>query len=134
MGLPRSKKVSPSALGLASPLPALPIQYADYAIWQRNYLQGEVLEKKLDYWKDKLGGTEPLKLPTDYNRPAVQSTKGSIAELSLDKELSESLQTLSQQQGTTLFMTMLSAINILLYRYSGQNDICVGSPVAGRGS
>ncbi|MBK8549760.1 MAG: amino acid adenylation domain-containing protein [Ignavibacteria bacterium] len=113
-------------------LTPLPIQYADYAIWQRNYLQGEVLEKKLDYWKEKLRGSEPLQLATDYNRPAVQSTKGSVAGFSFDKELSESLQTLSQQQGATLFMTLLSAINILLYRYSGQSDICVGSPVAGR--
>ncbi len=118
--------------GRESKLLQLPVQYADFAIWQRNYLQGEVLEKKLGYWKEKLQGALPLELPTDYTRPAVQSTKGAVEGFVIEKELTESLLSLSQKNGTTLFMTLLSAFNILLYKYSSQQDICVGSPIAGR--
>ncbi len=110
----------------------LPVQYADYALWQRRYLQGEAWEKKLGYWKDKLQGTAPLQLPTDYNRPPVQSNNGAITGLRIDKQISDALQTFSQQQGTTLFMTLLATFNVLLYRYSNQQDICVGTPIAGR--
>ena len=113
-------------------LSELKIQYADYALWQRNYLQGKALEKKLEYWKNKLEGAEPLQLPTDYSRPSVQSVNGAVADFKLDKELSDQLQELSRQNGTTLFMTLLAVFNILLYRYSRQRDVCVGSPVAGR--
>jgi non-ribosomal peptide synthetase component F len=113
-------------------LPPLPIQYADYAIWQRNYLQGEVLDKKMDYWKQKLSGVAALRLPTDHQRPSVGSTRGASKGFSLDKALSSQLQALSQQQGTTLFMTLLAAFKVLLHRYSGQQDICVGSPIANR--
>ena len=113
-------------------LTPLQIQYADFAMWQRKYLQGEVIENNLDYWKKKLDSTEPLQLPTDYNRPPIQSTKGATKGFVIDKELSDSLQRLSQKQGSTLFMTLLSVFNVLLYRYSGQEDICVGSPIAGR--
>ncbi len=110
----------------------LEIQYADYAIWQRNYLQGEVLDKKIRYWKDKLQGVAPLQLPADYIRPAVWSNRGASKNFSINKNLSEQLQLLSQQQGSTLYMTLLSAFKVLLYRYSGQKDICVGSPIANR--
>ncbi|HZH63711.1 MAG TPA: amino acid adenylation domain-containing protein, partial [Flavisolibacter sp.] len=113
-------------------LPPLELQYADYALWQRRYLQGELLEKKLAYWKEKLSGVSPLQLPTDLVRPAVQSSLGTVAEFHLDIKVSKALQQLSQQQGTTLFMTLLAAFKVLLYRYSGQEDICVGSVAADR--
>ncbi|MGZ5133944.1 MAG: amino acid adenylation domain-containing protein, partial [Flavitalea sp.] len=113
-------------------LPPLTIQYADYAIWQRKYLEGDVLDKKIDFWKSKLQGIQPLQLPTDYPRPAVQSTKGARFNFSVDKELSAALQELSRQQGTTLFMTLLAAIKVLIHRYSGEQDICIGTPIANR--
>jgi len=113
-------------------LPALPLQYADYALWQRKYLEGALLDKQLDYWKVKLAGVSPLYLPTDYPRPVIQSTRGHTIYFYLDKEISEQLQTLSQQEGVTLFMMMLSVFKILLYRYSGQQDLCVGIAIAGR--
>ncbi len=113
-------------------LKPLPLQYSDYSIWQRDYLQGEILEKKLEYWKLKLEEVTPLQLPTDYPRPAVQSKKGAITGFTIDKETSAQLQLLSQQQGGTLFMIVLSAINVLLSRYSSQQDICIGIGVAGR--
>src|SRR5215204_3525699 len=113
-------------------LSPLPIQYADYALWQREYLQGDILENKLGYWKNKLEGVTPLQLPLDLPRPAVQSIRGTFESFLIDEELSEALQKLSQQHGATLFMTLLAAFKILLSRYSGQNDICVGTPVAGR--
>ena len=113
-------------------LQPLQIQYADYAIWQRAYMQGELLDKKLSYWKSKLEGVLPLQLPTDYSRPAVLTSKGAIASFDIDKKLSDGLQQLSKAQGSTLFMIMLAAFKVLLYRYSGQSDICVGSASAGR--
>ncbi|WP_162052138.1 non-ribosomal peptide synthetase [Pontibacter pamirensis] len=118
--------------GQEASLPPLQIQYADYALWQREYLQGEVLEEQTDYWKNKLSGVEALQLPTDYARPSVQSTRGARLEFSLDKDLSQQLEQFSNQQGVTLFMSLLSAFKVLLYRYSGQEDVCVGSPIAGR--
>ncbi|MEO7768443.1 MAG: amino acid adenylation domain-containing protein, partial [Ferruginibacter sp.] len=113
-------------------LPPLTIQYADYAIWQRKYLQGEVLNTKIDFWKKKLEGVTPLLLLTDRSRPTVQSNKGASANFLIEKELSENLLLLSQQQGATLFMTVLAAFKVLLYRYTGQQDICVGTSVANR--
>ena len=113
-------------------LPDLPVQYADYAIWQRAYLSGEVLDNKMAYWQQQLSGAQVLNLPTDHARAPVRSTKGASAAFRLDKELSERLERLSLDNGATLYMTLLSAFNILLYKYSGQDDICVGSPVAGR--
>ncbi|MEO6230170.1 MAG: amino acid adenylation domain-containing protein [Ferruginibacter sp.] len=118
--------------GLSANLNPLPVQYADFAIWQRNYLQGDVLEQKINYWKTQLQGVSALQLPTDFQRPAKQSTKGSMATFLIDKKLADSLQTLSQQQGTTLFMTLLAAFKVLMYRYTGQEDICIGTPIAGR--
>ena len=113
-------------------LPVLGVQYADYTIWQRNYLDGEVLENKLNYWKAKLEGVAPLQLPLDYSRPAVQTSKGAVCKFNIDQSLSEKLVNLSHQKGATLYMTLLAAFKVLLYRYSGQEDICVGTPIAGR--
>ncbi len=114
-------------------LAPLALQYADYAIWQRNYLQGEVLENKLSYWKQKLAGVSPLELPLDYPRPLVQGMEGANIKFSIPQEQATQLQELSRREGTTLFMTMLAALNVLLYRYSGQEDISIGTPVANRG-
>jgi amino acid adenylation domain-containing protein len=113
-------------------LPLLPVQYADYAIWQRGYLTGEGLSTKLDYWKQQLNNIVPLAIQTDYPRPAVLSTNGAMAVRMLDKSLHSSLANLSGREGVTLFMTMLAAFKVVLYRYSGQSDITVGSVVAGR--
>jgi NRPS condensation-like uncharacterized protein len=119
--------------GQPSPLAELPIQYADYAQWQRGWLQGEVLETQLAYWKKQLQATEPLiKLPTDKPRPPVLSYRGSKLRFTLTPELSNAIKSLGQREGTTLFMTMFAAFKALLYRYTGQADIVVGSPVAGR--
>ncbi|MGI8636621.1 MAG: condensation domain-containing protein, partial [Segetibacter sp.] len=112
---------------------ALPeIQYADYAIWQRHNLLGEILNKKISYWKNKLTDVKVLNLPTDFVRPVVQSTKGATLAFTVEKDLRDGLYVLSQQSGATLFMTLLSAFKVLLYRYTNQQDICVGTGVAGR--
>jgi aspartate racemase len=119
--------------GKASPLAELPIQYADFAVWQREWLQGEVLEKQLSYWRERLGDDLPvLELPTDRVRPAVQSYRGNSHSLVLSKNLADQLRQLSQQEGATLYMVVLAAFQVLLSRYSGQEDIIVGSPIAGR--
>lgn len=115
-----------------SPLAALPIQYADYSLWQRQYFSGESLSSRLSYWKEQLTGVEPLNLPLDYPRPAIQSTKGAIVNYFLDKELVKRAEEMSQQEGVTLFMMLLSIFKILLYKYSGQNDIAIGTSIAGR--
>ncbi|HEY0735643.1 MAG TPA: amino acid adenylation domain-containing protein [Herpetosiphonaceae bacterium] len=114
-------------------LPELSIQYADYALWQRTWLQGEVLEQQLTYWRQRLAGAPPvLDLLTDHPRPPVQTTRGAQIPLRLSWALSQAIQDLSQREGTTLFMTLLAALDVLLYRWSGQNDIVVGTPIAGR--
>ena len=118
--------------GTDAGLPQLPVQYADFAIWQRTYLQGKAWDEKLAYWKQKLEGSPVLELPMDYTRPLVQSTNGFTTGFWLPVELSDQLQQLNQQQGTSLFMTLLAAFNVLLHRYTGQQDICVGTPVVGR--
>ncbi len=115
-----------------SPLPPLPIQYADFAHWQREWLQGEVLATQLAYWRQQLDGISVLNLPTDRPRPAVQTYQGATQLLQLPKSLSEALEALSQQEGVTLFMTLLAAFQILLYRYTQQEDIAVGSAIANR--
>ncbi len=121
------------AAGKPSPLPELGIQYADYAHWQREWLQGDVLEQQLSYWKEQLKGAPAvLELPTDYSRPAVQTFRGAHQSLSLSPELSTSLKALTQREGATLFMTLLAAFQTLLSRYSGQQDIVIGTPIAGR--
>jgi len=113
-------------------LPTLKVQYADYAIWQRANLSGEVFDKKLGYWKNKLDDVTTLQLPADFKRPIIWNTRGASADFKIDRNLSRQLLELSQQQGATLFMTLLAAFKVLLHRYSGQQDICVGTPIAGR--
>jgi amino acid adenylation domain-containing protein len=115
-----------------SPLPELAIQYADYAIWQRQWLQGDVLEKQLSYWRNQLKDISTLQLPTDRPRPVVQSHRGARQSLTLSKELTENLKALSRKEGASLFMMLLAAFQILLHRLTGQDDIAVGSPIAGR--
>ncbi|MBW4660754.1 MAG: amino acid adenylation domain-containing protein [Drouetiella hepatica Uher 2000/2452] len=119
--------------GQPSPLPALPIQYADFAVWQRQWLQGEVLDPHLSYWRNQLSGDLPvLQLPSDRPRPRIQTFRGAIHAFELPAGLTESLKALSQQAGVTLFMTLLAAFKVLLYRYTAQEDILVGSPIANR--
>jgi len=119
--------------GKASPLEELPIQYADFAVWQREWLSGDNFKRSLNYWKKSLeGAPQLLQLPTDTPRPAIQSYRGATQYFSLSNELTKKLQYLSQKSGSSLFMTLLAAFNILLSRYSGQSDIVVGTPVAGR--
>ncbi|MDZ8257987.1 non-ribosomal peptide synthetase [Nostoc sp. ChiQUE01b] len=116
-----------------TPLLSLPIQYADFALWQRQWLQEEVLNKQLSYWEKQLANAPTfLPLPTDRSRPAVQTFNGAHLEFTLSIELTQKLEQLSQQQGVTLFMTLLAAYNTLLYRYTGQTDILVGTPIANR--
>ncbi|MBB5644745.1 non-ribosomal peptide synthetase [Pedobacter cryoconitis] len=112
-------------------LPAPELQYGDYSIWQRTQEESH-WGRRIAYWKDRLVGTSPLELPIDYPRPAIQSTRGAMAVFPLGAKLSAGLQALSRQHGATLHMVMLSAIKVLFYRYSGQDDICVGSVIAGR--
>jgi amino acid adenylation domain-containing protein len=119
--------------GQPSPLSELSIQYADFVIWQRKWLQGEVLQTQLDYWKQQLGGNLPiLELPTDKPRPAIQSNNGATQSFRLSKSLTEKLKDLSKQEEVTLFMTLLAAFKVLLYRYTQQEDIIVGTPIANR--
>jgi non-ribosomal peptide synthetase component F len=109
------------------------MQYADFARWQRQWLQGEVLEARVSYWKRQLGGSLPvLQLPTDRPRLAVQRFVGTQQSLTLSKTLTEALKTLSRQEGVTLFMTLLAAFQTLLHFYTNQNDIIVGTDVANR--
>nr|ASR75187.1 AptC [Nostoc sp. KVJ2] len=121
------------AAGCTPNLSPLPIQYSDYAAWQRNWLQGEILESQENYWKQQLGDAPRLlDLPTDYPRPAQQSYQGGREEYSLSHEVTQKLKAISQQQGVTLFMTLLTAFSILLSRYSRQEDLCIGSAIANR--
>jgi amino acid adenylation domain-containing protein len=119
--------------GKTSPLPALNIQYADFAVWQKQWLTGDILAQQIDYWKKLLIGAPPLlEFPTDRPRPSTQTYTGGFVEFSLEQGLSEQLTSLSQQSGTTLFMTMLAAFAVLLTRYSSQDDLVIGSPIANR--
>ncbi|NJM19925.1 MAG: amino acid adenylation domain-containing protein [Richelia sp. SM1_7_0] len=113
--------------------PELPVQYVDFAAWQRQWLQGEVLENQISYWLKQLeNAPKVLELPTDYPRPKIQTFRGATYSFKLSTELSAKLNKLSQQQGTTLFMTLLAGFQTLLYRYTAQEDIVVGSPIANR--
>ncbi|WP_237386951.1 non-ribosomal peptide synthetase [Xenorhabdus sp. Sc-CR9] len=119
--------------GQDDPLPPLTLQYADYALWQRQWLQGEVLEKQVNFWRDTLQGAPALlELPTDRPRPEKQSYGGGRIDIALSPELSTGLKTLSQRHGTTLFMTLLAGWAALLSRLSGQTDVVIGTPVANR--
>ncbi|MBN1481963.1 amino acid adenylation domain-containing protein [candidate division KSB1 bacterium] len=117
----------------ASILPPMPLQYQDFAYWQRHWLKDAVLENEINYWKETLQGSPPvLNLPTDRPRPAMQTPNGDFISFDLSKELTHALNAISQSKGVTLFMTLMSAFYVLLYRYSGQDDINIGTPVANR--
>src|SRR6185312_5771272 len=118
--------------GDESPLPELPVQYGDFAVWQRGWLQGEELERQLGYWRAQLSELPVLELPPDYARPALQSYDGAYVGFRLSPEVSAQLKELSRREGVTLFMTLLAAFQALLSRYSGQGDIVVGTPIASR--
>jgi len=118
--------------GQSNPLPALAVQYADFAEWQRQWFSGEVLEQHLAYWKETLQGITPLELPTDYPRPATQTYSGQSHTRLLSGNLAQALKRVSQQEGATLFMTLLAAFNLLLGRLAGQEDVVVGTPIAER--
>jgi len=119
--------------GEPSPLAELPIQYADFAVWQRQWLSGKVLQNQLNYWQQQLAGApELLQLPTDHPRPSAPTYRGTTQSFTLDTDLTQKLQTLSQESGTTLFMTLLAGFKILLQRYTNQDDIVVGTDVANR--
>jgi amino acid adenylation domain-containing protein len=121
------------AAGQPAALPTLPIQYADFAIWQRSWLQGAVLDGQLDYWRRSLGGELPLlDLPTDRPRPPVQTFQGASQSRALPLALTSALRALSQRAGATLFMTLLAAFDVLLARYTGQRDLLIGIPIANR--
>ena len=114
-------------------LPQLSIQYADFAVWQRRWLEDEAIERQLNYWRRELADAPTfLELPTDYSRPAIRTWEGGRVSARLPDELTESIRTLSRQENATLFTTLLAAFQTLLFRYSGQDDVVVGSPVAGR--
>ena len=115
-----------------SPLQELAVQYADYAVWQREWLQGDVVESQLSYWKEELKELPILNLPTDHPRPVKQSFRGARQPLSLPESLTAAINELSRGEGVTQFMTLLAAFQVLLYRYSGQEDVVVGSPIANR--
>jgi amino acid adenylation domain-containing protein len=121
------------ANGRSSTLPELTIQYVDFAAWQREWLQGEVLDKQVSYWKEKLAGAPSLlELPADRPRPPVQSFHGARQPVVIPQELTESLRELGESQNATLFMTLLAAFEVLLFRHTGQDDIVVGVPITGR--
>ena len=121
------------AAGEHSPLAELPIQYADFAQWQREYLSGETLNEQLQYWRKQLAGAPMLpQLPTDRVRPAIQTFRGARVHQEWPGELGQQLKNLSQQEGVTLFMTLLAAFQLLLARWSNAEDVVVGAPIAGR--
>ncbi|MFP2933900.1 non-ribosomal peptide synthetase, partial [Pyxidicoccus sp. 3LG] len=113
--------------------PALPVQYADFAVWQRGWLRDEELQRQLGFWKEQLSGAPALlELPTDRPRPAIQSHRGAAVPFSLARDVSDDLRALCQRHGVTPFMALLAGFQVLLHRYSGQDDLVVGSPIAGR--
>jgi len=121
------------ARGLPLSLPPLPMRYVDFASWQRQWLSGEVLTQQLDYWKQQLAGSPALlALPTDRPRPAVQGRDGASLMFGVPAELSDKLKALSRKSHGSLFMTLCAAFNVLLARYAGQTDICIGTPIANR--
>ena len=123
----------PAALaGAPAPLPELPVQYADFAVWQREWLRGEVLERQIAYWRERLAGAPPLDLPTDRPRPAAQSFRGATRMRRIDPETTRALEALARRHDATLFMLLLAAMQTLLGRHAGQEDVVLGSPIANR--
>lgn len=120
------------AAGQPSPLEELPIQYADFAAWQRNRLRGERLESLRDYWRKQLTGVAPLALPTDHPRPAVRTTRGAVHAMHLSPRTAAAVAEFCRREGLTPFMVFLAALEVLLRRYGGQDDFAVGTPVANR--
>jgi len=119
--------------GEASPLEELPIQYVDYAVWQQDWLRGEVLERQLHYWKTQLAGDLPvMEIPFSKPRPAVQTFRGGSYSFTLTDELADALRALCRREGATLFMTLLAVFKTLLYSYTGEDDVIVGTPIANR--
>jgi hypothetical protein len=118
--------------GEPASLPELPIQYADFAHWQREWLQGELLEAQLSYWRQQLRGELSLDLPTDHARPAAQTFRGARQPVAISRQVAEALKRLGRQEEATLFMTVLAAFKLLLARYAGQTDIVLGTPIANR--
>ena len=125
--------MTPSSTGQEAPFDELPIQYSDFAVWQREHMRGEQVEAQLSYWKEQFAdGLPVLQLPTDRPRPAVQTFVGARASVRLPASLLGELKALGRQEGATLFMTLFAAYSTLLARYSGQERIVIGSPIAGR--
>jgi amino acid adenylation domain-containing protein len=121
------------AAGRPSPLPELAVQYADYAVWQRAFMAGDVLAAHLAFWRGQLeGAPQTLELPTDRPRPPAQTFRGAARMFTLSPELSAAVKELCRREGATLYMTLLAAYQVLLHRYSGQDDLVVGTPIAGR--
>jgi amino acid adenylation domain-containing protein len=119
--------------GLASPLPALPIQYADFAMWQRQWLDGDALERQLAYWRKQLAGVPALlELPTDRPRPPVKTYHGNVHRFVISDDLTQQLKSLGRNTASTLFMVLEAAFGVLLSRYSGQDDVAIGIPIANR--
>jgi amino acid adenylation domain-containing protein len=118
--------------GHSSPLPELPIQYADFAVWQREWLKGKKLEEQVAFWKENLRNLTTLQLPTDHPRPSVPAFNAAKHSVEFPQAITKSLQELNRNEGTTLFMTLLAAFQILLHRYTGQDDVVVGTAVANR--
>lgn len=114
-------------------LPELPIQYADYALWQRAWLQGDIRDRQLQYWREQLQDLNALELPVDHARPPMPTFAGDTLRFTLPESLHASLRALAQREGVTLYMALLAAFMTLLQRYTGQTDIAIGSPIAGRG-
>ncbi|MEU7876566.1 condensation domain-containing protein, partial [Dactylosporangium sp. NPDC049140] len=121
-----------AALYAGTVLDPLPVQYADFAVWQRTWLAGAVLEEQVGYWRRRLAGAPVLDLPTDYPRPAVRSSEGAVIDFAIPDDVAAALRTVSRASGSSMFMTVLGAYALLLQRYSGQDDIVVGTPIANR--
>jgi amino acid adenylation domain-containing protein len=118
--------------GRPSPLRELPVQYADFARWQREWMRGDVMEDLLAYWSERLSGVPALELPTDRPRPAIRSARGGIRFFKLERQLTDRIRGLARREGATPFMVLLAAFQTLLHRYSGQTDFAVGTPIANR--
>src|SRR5207248_4485971 len=119
------------ALYRSEELPALAIQYADYSTWQRERAEDETAQRGLDYWKQKLAGMPALEISTDFERPARRTFNGATESAVISRDLSEAIKKLSRNRDATTFITLLAALQTLLFRYSGQGDLAIGSPVAG---